>query len=299
MGKVVLMRGPRSPLQPPKVATATMVALSRALGHPTTVEGDEGQTIDDALIMLAVERLTAKPPAQAAPEFDRDDDGDLLIDWSPSPGRTITLTLSASGVLNYAFHWDGDKAHGKAQMPAQAAPEAAEPVALDQERAAFEAWCVTQGWVERPKSYPSGNYVNGQLQGRWLGWMGRASFVTTHPAPVPLTDELQAEVERLRAIIDTPQSDDFLRAVSTEAEHQRQRWGSDHDAGKTPADWFWLVGYLAGKALHAHAAGNIDKAEHHVITTAAALANWHRALLGKTDMRPGIDPAAHGIKGGA
>lgn len=105
-------------------------------------------------------------------------------------------------------------------------------------------------------------------------------------------DALQGEVSRLRAIIDTPQSNDFLRAVSTEAEHQRQRWGSDHDAGKTPADWFWLVGYLAGKALHAHASGNVEKAEHHIITTAAALANWHLSMFGGTDMRPGIDGEA-------
>ncbi len=104
--------------------------------------------------------------------------------------------------------------------------------------------------------------------------------------------ELQAEIDRLNAIINTPQSDDFLRAVSTEAEHQRQRWGSDHDAGKTPADWFWLVGYLAGKALHAHGAGDTTKAEHHIITTAAALANWHLSMFGKTDMRPGIDGEA-------
>lgn len=100
--------------------------------------------------------------------------------------------------------------------------------------------------------------------------------------------EKDAEIARLNAIINSPQSDDFLRAVSTEAEHQRQRWGSDHDAGKTPADWFWLVGYLGGKALHSQAAGDTDKAEHHIITTAAACANWHRAMFGRTDMRPGI-----------
>ena len=114
------------------------------------------------------------------------------------------------------------------------------------------------------------------------------------PAPqaVALTDDardaLQAEIDRLNAIINTPQSDDFLRAVSIEAEHQRQRWGSEHDSGKTPADWFWLVGFLAGKALQAHYAPNLEKAEHHVITTAAACANWHSAMFGKTDVRPGI-----------
>lgn len=97
------------------------------------------------------------------------------------------------------------------------------------------------------------------------------------------------ELERLQAIINTPQADDFLRAVSIEAEHQRQRWGSDHDSGKEPSDWFWLIGYLAGKALHSQVVGDRNKAEHHIITTAAACENWHRSLLGKTDMRPGLE----------
>ncbi|WP_208455489.1 hypothetical protein [Burkholderia gladioli] len=109
----------------------------------------------------------------------------------------------------------------------------------------------------------------------------------------------QAEIDRLRKIINTPQSGNFLRAVSIEAEHQRQRWSSEHDSGKTPADWFWLVGYLAGKALTAANAGNVEKAEHHVITTAAALANWHLAIFGKTDMRPGTEqPEVQGAQGG-
>ena len=112
------------------------------------------------------------------------------------------------------------------------------------------------------------------------------NFLRTHSAEIA---GALAEVERLNAIVNTPQANDFLRAVSTEAEHQRQRWGSDHDRGKTPADWFWLVGYLAGKALHAHAASDLTKAEHHVITAAAALANWHMAMFGNTDMCPGID----------
>lgn len=120
-----------------------------------------------------------------------------------------------------------------------------------------------------------------------------ASDLSVQASPLAINSghhirRLVAENERLNAIINTPQADDFLRAVSTEAEHQRQRWGSAHDSGKTPADWFWLVGYLAGKALHAQAAGDQAKAEHHVITTAAALANWHRAMRGLTDMRPGI-----------
>ncbi|WP_213766543.1 hypothetical protein [Caballeronia sp. dw_19] len=115
---------------------------------------------------------------------------------------------------------------------------------------------------------------------RVVGWSAAAQ------CPNELNDAL-AEIARLNAIINTPQADDFIRAVSIEAEHQRQRWSEKGDAGKSPADWFWLVGYLAGKALHQHADGDLAKSEHHITTTAAACANWHRALFGKTDMRPG------------
>jgi len=106
-----------------------------------------------------------------------------------------------------------------------------------------------------------------------------------------MNDDKDKEIARLNAIINTPQFDNFLFAVSTEAEHQRQRWGNSHDSGKQPSDWFWLIGYLAGKALHAQISGNTVKAEHHIITTAAACLNWHKAMFGKTNMRPGIsDP---------
>lgn len=118
-------------------------------------------------------------------------------------------------------------------------------------------------------------------------WRIKAHAALTAQPAAPAVAELQAEIDRLNAIINTPHADEFVKAVSIEAEHQRQRWGAEGDAGKTPADWFWLVGYLAGKALHAHAAGNTEKAEHHIITTAAACANWHRAVFGKTNMWPG------------
>jgi len=113
------------------------------------------------------------------------------------------------------------------------------------------------------------------------------------------------ERDELKAKLNTPELHDFAKAVALEAAHQRERWGSGHDAGKKPADWFWLVGYLAGKALHMHVesitsgtAGEWcrEKALHHVITTAAALANWHAAIEGTNNaMRPGIQPPPEGI----
>jgi hypothetical protein len=105
-------------------------------------------------------------------------------------------------------------------------------------------------------------------------------------------DSFAEEIGRLNALINSPEVLDFVKAVQLEAVHQRERWGADCDAGKTPADWFWLLGYLAGKALYAAIAGNTEKALHHVITTAAAACNWHAAILGKTDMRPGLSAEA-------
>lgn len=94
-------------------------------------------------------------------------------------------------------------------------------------------------------------------------------------------DELAAEVERLRAVLDTPQTGDFLDAVKAEKAHQSRRWGSAHDRSKSAENWFWLVGYLAGKALRAHVGGDREKALHHCVSSAAALANWFDAI--KTD----------------
>lgn len=107
-------------------------------------------------------------------------------------------------------------------------------------------------------------------------------------------DEALAEIDRLNGLINAPELHDFAKGVVLEAAHQRERWGAEHDEGKDPAAWFWLVGYLAGKALAAAARGDREKAMHHTISTSAALANWHAALLGvDASMRPGIaDPNA-------
>jgi hypothetical protein len=100
---------------------------------------------------------------------------------------------------------------------------------------------------------------------------------------------LLAEVERLNGLLNTPELHDFGKAVVLEAAHQRERWGVEHDTGKEPQDWFWVVGYLAGKALRSHLDGNQEKALHHCISTAAVLANWHaHVLTGSSLMRPGI-----------
>lgn len=90
--------------------------------------------------------------------------------------------------------------------------------------------------------------------------------------------DARLELDRLRDAINTPELEEFARGVVAWGSHQRARWRHD-DAKKEPQDWFWLLGYLAGKALHAHVSGDGKKALHHTISSAAALANWHAAIL--------------------
>lgn len=103
-------------------------------------------------------------------------------------------------------------------------------------------------------------------------------------------DKLRARVAELEAKINAPETKSFVEGVVLEAAHQRERWSVEHDGGKAPADWYWLLGHLGGKALASHIAGDTEKTLHRLIASAAALANWHGAILGKTSMRPGIEP---------
>lgn len=101
----------------------------------------------------------------------------------------------------------------------------------------------------------------------------------------------QNRIEELEATLNTPEVRSFMDGVNNEAAHQRARWGVEHDAGKSAADWFWLLGYVAGKALQADKVGDTEKLLHHIVTTAAVCANWHLNVSGAdTSMRPGIEP---------
>lgn len=91
-------------------------------------------------------------------------------------------------------------------------------------------------------------------------------------------DLLLIEVAALRELVNTPMFDDFTEAVKREAAHQVQRWGKAHDRSKSAENWFWLVGFLAGKALRSAITGDKEKAQHHTISSAAALMQWHAAI---------------------
>ena len=97
------------------------------------------------------------------------------------------------------------------------------------------------------------------------------------------------EIKRLRDLIGRPYVGAWTDEILIEAAHQRDRFGAAHDHGKQPEDWFWLIGYLAGKALAAHKAGDLAKAHHHTVSTAAVLAHWAAAIDGNESVfRPGL-----------
>lgn len=117
-----------------------------------------------------------------------------------------------------------------------------------------------------------------------------ASIFAAYPPPFDARLQTVRIIEMaIEATINTPEIEQFLAAVSLEAGHQVERWGTKDRQGKAPADWFWLLGYLAGKALAASNAGDVAKHKHHIISSAAVLLNWHRFAAGSyPSMRPGI-----------
>lgn len=155
---------------------------------------------------------------------------------------------------------------------------------------AYEKKCSSQAaLIDLDRRGCRGGFSTGELDDFIPGWRDRVGEIAHLRKRV-------AELEAIERIVNSPEIDDFAKGVVLEAAHQRGRWGSNHDEGKAPLDWFWLIGYLAQKAATAATAGDQDKALHHTISTAAALANWHLALAGvDNSMRPGIAVPTVGI----
>ena len=93
---------------------------------------------------------------------------------------------------------------------------------------------------------------------------------------------LRSEIERMGKLLGTPEMEDFLKAVEREAAYQREHWGKEHDRVKSHADWYWLVGWLGGKAVtDPHEEDDRrtprERRLHRIITVAAAAFHWHDA----------------------
>ena len=121
----------------------------------------------------------------------------------------------------------------------------------------------------------------------------RHSLDITRPQIAEL-DHWRARALNAEQLLNSPELHDFARGVVQEAAHQRQRWGTAKDADKSPADWVFLVGHLETRSMMYLQAGNVDKALHHTITTAAALANWHTNISGAdSSMWPSLPGQPH------
>lgn len=129
---------------------------------------------------------------------------------------------------------------------------------------------------------------------------GRDFALTVQPKLLQKLEQAIGENARLRELIGRPYIGAWADEIIVEAAHQRDRWGADHDHGKQPEDWFWLVGYLAGKCLAAYKAGDQSKARHHTVSTAAVLAHWAAAIDGNEGVfRPasGAEALQHTLPG--
>ena len=94
------------------------------------------------------------------------------------------------------------------------------------------------------------------------------------------------EVDRLTAIIDSPDPEDFVAATATEAKYQRAKWSEDerptaygmHD----DADYVFLIAHLTGGAAKTPdgdpGSAQRQKKLHRITAAAAALANWHEEV---------------------
>lgn len=94
-----------------------------------------------------------------------------------------------------------------------------------------------------------------------------------------LEDFREGIKEAIHERLDTPEMLDFIQAVKVEAEHQRGKW-TGTDPMKSHADWYWLIGWLGGKAVTDPHESDDDRTEkerrlHRIITVAAAAYNWH------------------------
>jgi len=96
------------------------------------------------------------------------------------------------------------------------------------------------------------------------------------------TRKLREEVRRLKGLM-TPETKDFVAAVEREAAYQRDHWGAKHDEEKSDADWYWTLGWLAGKAVNdPHDQDDtrtpLERKLHRIVTAAALACNWHAAV---------------------
>lgn len=106
----------------------------------------------------------------------------------------------------------------------------------------------------------------------------RASLANRN-ALIETVEALHRECLRLEdAARSISETDAFFETARAEARHERMR----EEPGAPPrkdADWFWLIGYLAGRVL---SPVGVETKCARVAAVAAACLNWHAAIVEKS-----------------
>ncbi len=84
--------------------------------------------------------------------------------------------------------------------------------------------------------------------------------------------EKSKEIERLKALINSPQTDDFIEAIKTEAAHQCERWD---DSQNNNVDWLWRLAYISTKTVHKE---DQSKLKHWIVSCGALCLNWFKSV---------------------
>lgn len=98
---------------------------------------------------------------------------------------------------------------------------------------------------------------------------------------------LVGEIDRLRAIVNSPDPEFFFTACVSEAKFQRVKWpgpeGFDPSAfgNSSDQDYIFLAAYLCGGAAKTPDSERKKKL-HRITAAAAALANWHQEVKYRT-----------------
>lgn len=90
--------------------------------------------------------------------------------------------------------------------------------------------------------------------------------------------QIEGFIKAVQILINTPEIENFIEGLKTEAAHQTEKWGEAHEESKFPQDYSLVLDKLKGKQALAIWDRDIEKYKHHLITMAAVCHNIHRQI---------------------
>lgn len=77
--------------------------------HLKSSRGEIPESFDQDTLAVATAFWAVFPKHLPVPELSLDDDGEVMFDWSPAPGRMLTVTLRYDGRMTYAARLGGGR----------------------------------------------------------------------------------------------------------------------------------------------------------------------------------------------